>query len=114
MTDLEFYREFIRRLGDDPARRGLERTPERMAESLAFLTSGYDIDIAEELRGAIFDEKYNEMVLVKQIDFYSMCEHHLLPFFGRVHVGYIPSGRVIGLSKIPRIVDAFSRRLQLQ
>jgi len=114
MTDQEFYTEFIRRIGDDPARAGLQRTPERMQESYAFLTSGYRVNLEDELRDAIFEEKYDEMVLVKHIDFFSLCEHHLLPFFGKIHVAYIPHGRVIGLSKIPRIVDAYSRRLQLQ
>ncbi len=114
MTDTEFYTELIRRIGDDPERPGLQRTPERIKESYEFLMSGHKIDLEAELRSAVFDEEYDEMVLVKNIDFYSLCEHHLLPFFGRVHVAYLPKGRVIGLSKIPRVVDAFSRRLQLQ
>jgi GTP cyclohydrolase I len=114
MNDLEFYAELIRRLGDDPTRPGLERTPARMQDSYDFLTSGYRINIEDELRNAVFDEKYDEMVLVKHINFFSLCEHHLLPFFGKIHVAYVPDGRVIGLSKIPRIVDAYSRRLQLQ
>ena len=114
MNDIEFYREFIRRIGDDPARPGLRRTPERIKESYAFLTSGHHIDLETELGSAVFEEEYDEMVLVKNIDFFSLCKHHLLPFFGRVHVAYLPQGRVIGLSKIPRVVDAFSRRLQLQ
>lgn len=114
MNDQEFYAEFIRRLGDDPTRPGLERTPARMRESFAFLTSGYRSTIEDELRHAIFDEKYDEMVLVKHINFFSLCEHHVLPFFGKMHVAYVPAGRVIGLSKIPRIVDVYSRRLQLQ
>ena len=114
MTDYELYREFIRRIGDDPDRPGLERTPERMKESYDFLTSGYEMDIELELNNAIFEEDYNEMVLVKDIDFFSLCEHHLLPFFGKIHVAYIPRGHVIGLSKIPRVVDIYSRRLQLQ
>lgn len=114
MTDPELFREFIKRIGDDPDRPGLQRTPERMQDAYAFLMSGSSINIETELRGAIFEEDYDEMVLVKHIDFFSLCEHHLLPFFGRVHVAYLPQGRVIGLSKIPRIVDAFSRRLQLQ
>jgi len=114
MTDTEFYKEFIRRLGGDVDAPGLVRTPERMAEAYAFLTAGYEMDIREELNGAIFEEDYDEMVVVKNIEFFSLCEHHLLPFFGRVHVAYLPEGRLIGLSKIPRIVDVFSRRLQLQ
>lgn len=114
MNDSEFYREFITRIGDDPDRRGLERTPQRIKESYDFLTSGYTVDVAEELNNAIFEEDYDEMVLVKNIDFFSLCEHHMLPFFGRVHVAYLPDKQVLGLSKIPRIVDIFSRRLQLQ
>jgi len=114
MNDIEFYKEFIKRVGDDPERQGLEKTPERMMKSYEFLTSGYSVDIKKELNNAIFDEDYDEMVLVKNIDFFSLCEHHMLPFLGKIHVAYIPNGRVIGLSKIPRIVDIFSRRLQLQ
>lgn len=114
MNDSEFYREMIKRIGDDPDRPGLERTPQRMKESYEFLTSGYTADVEEELNDAIFEEDYDEMVMVKNIDFFSLCEHHLLPFFGRVHVAYLPEKRVIGLSKIPRVVDIFSRRLQLQ
>ncbi len=114
MNDIEFYKEFIKRVGDDPDRHGLEKTPERMKKSYEFLTSGYSVDIKKELNNAIFKEDYDEMVLVKNIDFFSLCEHHMLPFLGKIHVAYIPNGRVIGLSKIPRIVDIFSRRLQLQ
>lgn len=114
MVDESFFREFIARIGDDPDRHGLENTPARMKETYDFLTSGYQMDITDELNGAIFEEDYDEMVLVKNIDFFSLCEHHLLPFFGRMHIGYLPRGRVVGLSKIPRIVDVFSRRLQLQ
>jgi len=114
MTNTQFFREFIRRIGDDPDRPGLHRTPKRIKESYEFLMSGHRIDIEAEFRNAIFKEEYDEMVVVKHIDFFSLCEHHLLPFFGRIHVAYLPKGRVIGLSKIPRIVDAFSRRLQLQ
>ena len=114
MNDIEFYKEFIKRVGDDPDRPGLEKTPERMSKSYEFLTSGYSVDIKKELNNAIFKEDYDEMVLVKNIDFFSLCEHHMLPFLGKIHVAYIPNGRVIGLSKIPRIVDIFSRRLQLQ
>lgn len=101
-------------LGEDPTREGLARTPERVARSLEYLTSGYRTNIADVINGALFTVDYNEMVIVRDIDFYSLCEHHMLPFFGKCHVAYIPNGRVIGLSKVPRLVDMFSRRLQLQ
>ena len=101
-------------LGEDPAREGLVRTPQRVQTTLKFLTSGYQADIDEVLNGALFSVDYSEMVIVRDIDFYSLCEHHLLPFFGKCHVAYIPNGRVIGLSKLPRLVDIFARRLQLQ
>jgi GTP cyclohydrolase I len=101
-------------LGEDPSREGLMRTPKRVEKALRFLTSGYDADIDEVLNGALFTVDYSEMVIVRDIDFYSLCEHHLLPFFGRCHVAYIPNGRVLGLSKIPRLVEIFARRLQLQ
>ena len=101
-------------LGEDPARDGLLKTPSRVAKAMRFFTKGYDQDPAEILTGALFDVDYDEMVLVKDIDFYSQCEHHMVPFFGRVHVGYIPKGKVVGLSKIPRTVDLFARRLQVQ
>jgi len=101
-------------LGEDPAREGLVRTPKRVEKALKFLTGGYDADIDEILNGALFDVDYSEMVIVRDIDFYSLCEHHLLPFFGKCHVAYIPNRRVIGLSKLPRLVDVFARRLQLQ
>ena len=101
-------------LGEDPAREGLVRTPQRVATALKFLTGGYGADVDEVLNGALFSVDFNEMVFVRDIDFYSLCEHHLLPFFGKCHIAYIPDGRVIGLSKIPRLVDIFARRLQLQ
>jgi GTP cyclohydrolase IA len=101
-------------LGEDPTREGLVRTPKRVERALTFLTSGYDADIDEVLNGALFSVDYSEMVIVRDIDFYSLCEHHLLPFFGKCHVAYIPQGRVLGLSKIPRLVDIFARRLQIQ
>ncbi len=110
----ELFKELIKALGEDPDRDGLKRTPKRMEQSLQFLTSGYQADLKKIINGALFDVKYNEMVIVKDIDFYSLCEHHMLPFYGKCHVAYIPNGRVVGLSKIPRMVDAFARRLQVQ
>ena len=104
----------LKELGEDPGREGLARTPARMARSLRFLTQGYGQDPLAILNNAVFEEGYDEMVLVKDIDFYSLCEHHLLPFFGRVHVAYIPDGRIVGLSKLPRMVELFARRLQVQ
>ncbi len=104
----------LKELGDDPGRTGLERTPGRVASSLRFFTEGYDKDPLKVLNGALFDVSYDEMVIVKDIEFYSLCEHHLLPFFGRVHVAYIPNGKVVGLSKIPRLIEMFGRRLQVQ
>jgi GTP cyclohydrolase I len=106
--------EIIRALGEDPARDGLLRTPERVEKALKFLTSGYSTDIQKIVNGALFDVKYDEVVIVRDIEFFSMCEHHMLPFFGKVHVAYLPDSKVIGLSKIPRIVDLFARRLQIQ
>ena len=111
---LDLIRQLLAELGEDPTREGLVRTPKRVEKSLAFLTSGYRANIDEVLNDALFTVDYNEMVIVKDIDFYSLCEHHLLPFFGKCHVAYIPQRHVIGLSKIPRLVDVFARRLQVQ
>jgi GTP cyclohydrolase I len=106
--------EIIRILGEDPNREGLVRTPARVDKALRFLTSGYSTDVQQIVNGALFDVKYDEVVIVRDIEFFSMCEHHLLPFFGKVHVAYLPDSKVIGLSKIPRLVDVFARRLQIQ
>jgi GTP cyclohydrolase IA len=110
----EIYREIIRRYDADPTRDGLEKTPERMEKAIEFLTKGYSEDPAQILQDALFDVDYDEMVIVKDIEMYSLCEHHMLPFFGKVHVAYIPNGKVVGLSKIARLVEVFSRRLQVQ
>ncbi|HVO32595.1 MAG TPA: GTP cyclohydrolase I FolE [Elusimicrobiota bacterium] len=110
----DLVRGVLRQLGEDPQREGLLKTPERVARSLRELTSGYHIDIDRLINDALFEVPYSEMVIVKDIDFYSLCEHHLLPFFGRCHVAYVPDGRVVGLSKIPRVVEAYCRRLQVQ
>ena len=107
-------RTTLRELGEDPEREGLLKTPHRVAESLRFLTSGYDQDVKKVLNDAVYSVAYDEMVIVKDIEIFSLCEHHLLPFFGRCHVAYIPTKKVIGLSKIPRLVDVFARRLQIQ
>ena len=112
MTDL--VSQLLKALGESPGRNGLLKTPERVAKALLFMTKGYHEDIERLLNGAMFPIEYDEMVIVKDIDFFSMCEHHLLPFFGKCHVGYLPNKKVVGLSKIPRLVDAFSRRLQVQ
>jgi GTP cyclohydrolase I len=113
-TTAELLRELLVRIGEDPERDGLLRTPERIQKSLEYLTQGYKKNPEEILQGAQFEVNYDEMVIVKDIEMFSLCEHHMLPFFGKVHVAYIPNGKVIGLSKIPRLVDAFARRLQIQ
>jgi GTP cyclohydrolase IA len=107
-------RDVLKELGEDPHREGLAATPERVERALRFLTSGYGQDVKEVLNGAVFTQAYDEMVLVKDIELYSLCEHHLLPFFGQCHVAYIPNGKIVGLSKIPRLVEVFARRLQVQ
>ena len=106
--------QLLKAVGEDPKRIGLEKTPERVAQALAFFTKGYDQDIKEIINGALFPLEYDEMVIVRDIDFYSLCEHHMLPFFGKCHIGYIPNKQVVGLSKLPRIVEVLSRRLQVQ
>ncbi|HEY3266134.1 MAG TPA: GTP cyclohydrolase I FolE [Armatimonadota bacterium] len=108
------YREILTQIGEDPEREGLKRTPARAAESIRFLTRGYQEDVDALLEGAVFEEAHDDLVLVRNIEFYSMCEHHMLPFFGQAHVAYLPKGRIIGLSKIARVVDVFSQRLQVQ
>jgi GTP cyclohydrolase I len=110
----EMYREIIARLGEDPGRDGLAATPGRVEKSMAFLTKGYNEDPHKILHGALFDVDYDEMVIVRDVEVFSLCEHHMLPFFGKIHVAYIPKGKVIGLSKIPRLVEVFARRLQVQ
>jgi GTP cyclohydrolase I len=114
LSTQDLYRELLTRLGEDPSRDGLMDTPDRMEKAMSFLTRGYAMDVPTVLNEALFEVDYDEMVIVKDIEFYSMCEHHLLPFFGKAHVAYVPSGRVIGLSKIPRLVEMFARRLQVQ
>lgn len=110
----DHYGDILKAIGEDPKREGLKRTPERVAKALQYLTHGYDLDPAAILKSALFKEKYSQMVLVKDIEVYSLCEHHMLPFFGKAHIAYIPNGCITGLSKIPRVVDAFARRLQVQ
>lgn len=108
------YEAILSLIGENPAREGLVKTPERVAKAMQFLTQGYEQSPEDILKGAMFREDYKQMVIVRDIDFYSMCEHHMLPFFGKVHIGYIPNGYITGLSKLPRVVDVFARRLQVQ
>lgn len=108
------YKEVLELVGEDKNREGLIKTPERVAKAMQYLTKGYDMDPKAILEGALFHEEYSEMVIVKDIELYSMCEHHMLPFFGKAHVAYIPNGKIVGLSKVPRVIDAFARRLQVQ
>lgn len=110
----DHYTDILAALGEDPQREGLLKTPERVAKAFQFLTHGYQVDPAEVLKGAMFEEEYSQMVVVKDIEVYSLCEHHMLPFFGKAHIAYIPNGHIVGLSKIPRVVDIFARRLQVQ
>ncbi|MBK7007601.1 MAG: GTP cyclohydrolase I FolE [Saprospiraceae bacterium] len=111
---IQNYAAILNTVGEDISREGLEKTPERAAKALQFLTQGYELDAAEIIKSAMFKEDYSEMVIVKDIEVYSMCEHHILPFFGKAHIAYIPNGYVVGLSKLPRVVDVFARRLQVQ
>jgi GTP cyclohydrolase I len=110
----EIVRSLLKEIGENPEREGLLKTPERVAAMYEFLMKGYNQDVKKILNGAIFDEKFKEMVIVKNIDFFSLCEHHMIPFFGQAHIAYVPNGRIVGLSKLPRIVDMFARRLQVQ
>lgn len=108
------YLTILENIGEDPSRNGILKTPERAAKAMQFLTQGYEMDPQKILLGAMFEEDYDDMVLIKNIELYSLCEHHMLPFFGKVHIAYIPNGKIVGLSKIPRVVDVFARRLQVQ
>ena len=110
----KYVKSLLDEIGEDPEREGLKKTPHRVAKAYEFLTQGYKKDIKKIFNGAIFEEKYDETVIVKDIDFYSMCEHHLLPFFGKIHIAYIPNGKIVGLSKMPRIVDVYAQRVQVQ
>jgi len=110
----DLYKSVIEELGEDPTREGLLKTPERAADAMRYLTHGYHLDIGEVLNGAIFEEPYEDMVIVRDIEFFSLCEHHMLPFFGKAHIGYLPNGKIIGISKLARLVDIFARRLQVQ
>ena len=110
----EHYEDILKQIGEDPKREGLLKTPERVAKAMQFLTHGYGVNPDEIIQQAIFHEEYSEMVIVKDIEVYSMCEHHMLPFFGKAHIAYIPDGKIVGLSKVPRVVDAYARRLQVQ
>ena len=110
----EHYKDILKQIGEDPQREGLLKTPERVAKAMQFLTHGYGLNPDDLIKQAIFNEAYSEMVIVKDIEVYSMCEHHMLPFFGKAHVAYVPDGKIVGLSKVPRVVDAYARRLQVQ
>lgn len=110
----EHYKDILKQIGEDPQREGLLKTPERVAKAMQFLTHGYGLNPDDLIKQAIFHEEYSEMVIVKDIEVYSMCEHHMLPFFGKAHIAYIPDGKIVGLSKVPRVVDAYARRLQVQ
>lgn len=114
MRTRDLVKEFLTQIGEDPQREGLRKTPQRVEEVLSFLTDGYHQNLSAVVNGAIFKEKVDDMVIVRNIEFFSLCEHHLLPFYGKCHIGYLPTGKILGLSKFPRIVDMFSRRLQLQ
>lgn len=111
---MDNYHSVLSRIGEDPLREGLVKTPERAAKAMLYLTHGYEVDAEEILKSALFKEEYSEMVIVKDIELYSLCEHHILPFFGKAHIAYIPNGQIVGLSKLPRVVDAYARRLQVQ